>query len=102
MLEGCRFPLRVEAADGDASAIGIAQAFQNLNGSCFSGAVGPEQAKDLAFFDAEADTAHGFDVAVPLDEVLHLKDGIGHDRCPQPPKGAVERGIAYRSWTPGS
>src|SRR5207245_3818067 len=62
MLKGRRFPLRVEPADGDAASVGITQTFQNLNGRCFSGAVRPEQTKDLAFFDAETDAANGFDV----------------------------------------
>jgi len=67
--------LRVKAADGDPAAIGIAQTSRISTVVVFP-APFARASKDLAFFDAEADTAHGFDVAVPLDEVLHLKDGL--------------------------
>src|SRR5216684_2458552 len=88
--------LRIEAANGNSPAVKIAQAFENLDGGCFSGAIRPEQTENLAFFHTKADTANGFDVTVPFDEVFDLKNGIGHVRRP-PAKGALgKEGIAYR------
>src|SRR6266581_2730909 len=101
VFESLRFALRVEAADGDAAA-GIAETFKNLDGRGFAGAVRPEQTENFSFFHVEADAANGFDVAVALDEVFHLKNGIGHVFCPSPfGGGAAKEGIAYRkmsSW----
>jgi len=70
--------LRVEAADRNSPTVKIAQAFENFDGGGLAGAVGSEQAENLAFFHIEADAADGFDVAVTLHEVFDLKNGIGH------------------------
>ncbi len=91
VLKGVRFALRVEAADGNAAAVGIAKTFQNFNGSGLACAIRPEQAENFSFFDVEADAANGFDVAVALDEILHLKNEIGHVRCPAPPGAHSEK-----------
>ena len=70
--------LRIEAADGDAAAVWGAYAFQNLHRGGLAGAVRAEQSEDFALFHVEADAAHGLHVAVVLDEMLYLQDGIGH------------------------
>src|SRR5438309_2373482 len=91
VLEGVRIALRVQAADGNAAAVGIAEAFEDFNGSGFAGAVRPEQAENFSFFHIETDAANGFDVAVALDEILHLKNAISHVRCPAPPRARSEK-----------
>ena len=91
VFESFRFALRIKAADGNAAAVGIAEAFEDFNGSGFAGAVRPEQAENFSFFHVEADAANGFDVAVALDEILHLKNGISHVRCPAPPGARSEK-----------
>src|SRR5260370_4734298 len=62
--------LRVEAADRNSPTVKIAQAFENFDGGGLAGAVGSEQAENLAFFHIEAAAADGFDVAVTLHEVF--------------------------------
>src|SRR5438309_7865626 len=91
VFESFRFVLRIKATDGNAAAVGIAEAFENFNGSGFAGAVRPEQAENFSFFHIETDAANGFDVAVALDEILHLKNGISHVRCPAPPRARSEK-----------
>src|SRR5260370_2358529 len=102
VFESLRFAVRIEAAGGDAAAVGIAETFKNLDGGGFAGAVRPEQTENFSFFHVKADAANGFDVAVALDEVFHLKNGIGHVLCPSPfGGGPAKEGIAYRkmsSW----
>ena len=68
----------IEAADADAAAVEIAEAFEDFDGGGFAGAVGAEEAEDFAFVDAEADAADGFEIAVALDEIFYLDDGFGH------------------------
>src|SRR5215467_10496408 len=82
LLEGIRFALRVEAADGDEAAIGITQAFEDFDSRRFPCAIGTEKPENFTFFDRKTHAAHGFHVAVALDEVLHLKDWIRHFPCP--------------------
>ena len=85
VLKSSRFALRVEATDGNAAAVGVAEAFEDFNGSGFAGAIRPEQAENFSFFDVEADATNGFDVAIALDEILHLQNGIGHVVAPHQP-----------------
>jgi len=80
MLQFAGVDLRIEAANADGPAIGIAQAFEDFDGGGLSRAVGAEQAKDFALVDAEANVAHGLDVAVVLDQIIYLQNGFGHDR----------------------
>jgi hypothetical protein len=72
--------LGIQPADGNPAAVQVAQPLENFNGACFAGAIRPEQAKHFAFFHIEADAANCLDVAVTLDEVLHLNYGICHLR----------------------
>src|SRR5713226_7515295 len=71
-------PLWIEPAEGDAPVIGRAQPFEYLNDGRLSSAVGAEQAKYFAFFHVETHAANSLDVAILLDEVLDLQDGICH------------------------
>ncbi len=67
-LEFFGLALRIEqAADADAAAVEIAEAFENFDRGGFAGAVGAEETEDFAFVDAEADAADGFEFAVTLD-----------------------------------
>src|SRR5260370_41823957 len=74
--------LRIEAAERSWHTVEIEQAFENLDGGGFAGAVRPKQAENFSFFHIEADAADGFDVAVTFNEVFDLKNGIGHVRRP--------------------
>jgi hypothetical protein len=78
VLEFAGADLRVEAANAHSAAVGIAQAFEDFDGSGFAGAIGAEQAKDFAFVNAEADAAHGLHVAVMFHEIVYLQNGFGH------------------------
>src|SRR4029077_16469281 len=82
VLESGRFALGIETADGNAAAIGIAKAFQDLDGGGFAGTVWPEQTEDLALFDIEADATNGFHIAVSFYEVFYLKNGSRHRASP--------------------
>src|ERR1019366_7491764 len=73
--------LWVQAANAYPAAVRGAQAFENLDGAGFPGAIRAEQAKDFAFVDGKADAAQGFDVAVALGQVLHF-DGRGSPHGP--------------------
>src|SRR5712671_7625951 len=97
MFESNRLALRVEATDGDTPAVGIAQAFQNLDGGGFASAVWPQEAENFAFFHVEADVADGFDVAVTLYEILNLKNRSWHRFLPRTP-GIVRERIAYSTY----
>src|SRR5215469_14103604 len=87
----------LSATDSRSGSSPLAQPFQHLYGAGFPGAVGTEKSEDFAFFDGKAYSAHGFHVAVALDEVLHLKDGIRHFSCPHRKRlNGKEEAIAYR------
>src|SRR6266481_10125146 len=99
MLQFLGVALRVQSANGDAAAIKRAQPLENLNGAGFSCAVRPEQPENLAFFHGKADAANGFHVAVSLEEIFHLENGIGHVCWSPPLRGAIEKErIAYRRY----
>src|SRR5215470_14523484 len=78
VLEGVGLLAWVIAADNGGAAVSIAQTFQDFDGAGFAGTVGAEKAENFAFADTEADTAHGFHVAVALDQIFHSQDGFGH------------------------
>src|SRR6476661_3733806 len=79
VFQGLRITLRVETADRDAATVQIAQALENFDGGCFSGAVGAKQAEDFAFLDGKTYAPHSFDVAVKLHEIFDLQDGVSHE-----------------------
>src|SRR5690349_18534511 len=64
VLESGRFALWVEAANGNAAAIQVTEAFEDFDRGGFSRAVWAEQAEDFAFLHVEADSANGLHVAV--------------------------------------
>src|SRR5260370_1389255 len=78
VFESRRVALRIAAADGNTPTVKITQAFENFDRSRLAGAVCPHQTENLAFVDIKTDTADSFDVAVALDEILDLENGIGH------------------------
>jgi hypothetical protein len=73
-----RLSLRVDAEDADVTAVGVAQARDALDGGGLPGAVGAEDAEDLAGRHDKGDIRHGHLLAIGFPEVLHLDDGIGH------------------------
>ena len=64
-------PARVDAANLDAPRIRRAQADHAFEGGGLAGAVGTNQAEDLAVFNVEADAARRVDVAVAFLEILN-------------------------------
>jgi hypothetical protein len=57
--------------------VGGRKPFEDLERAGLAGAVGPEQAEDLAPLDHEADAPQDLAVAVALLEPLHLDDRTG-------------------------
>src|SRR5213078_3875749 len=82
LLQSIGVALRIQPADGDLAGVERAQSLENFYSGGFARAIRAEQAKDLAFFNGKAHSAHGFHFAVALDEVLHSKDGIRHFLAP--------------------
>ena len=70
--------LRVDAEDADVTAVGVAQARDALNGGGLPGAVGAEDAEDLAGRHGKGDIRDGHLSAIGFPEVMHLHDGAGH------------------------
>src|SRR5947209_6286964 len=70
---------RVEAQDAHLPAGAVAIALEDLHRRRLAGAVGAEQAEDLAAADLEGDPAHGLDAVVGLPQVVDLDGGRGHD-----------------------
>jgi hypothetical protein len=70
--------LGIQAANGHAAAIRVAQTLEDFDGGGFAGAIRPEQAEHLAFLYGKADAAHGVHVAVMLDEIFDFQNGNGH------------------------
>ena len=74
------------AEDTDGAGAGEDQAKQGLDGGRLPGAVGAEEAEDLALIDIQADVVDGDDAAVLLDEMVDLnrlrvaRVGIGGGR----------------------
>ena len=60
---------RVRAEHGDRAGVALAVALEDLDGRRLAGAVGAEEAEDLARGDLEADPADGLDLAVGLAEI---------------------------------
>ena len=75
-----RLGLHVVAADLDRAGGGLQQADDHLDGRGLPGAVGAQEAKDLAAVDFEADIVDGQFVAVFFDQVAGLdhRDWTGH------------------------
>jgi len=74
VLEFVGAELRIETANADAAAVGMAQAFEHFDRAGLACAIGAEQAEDFAFFDVEAHATDGLDFAVALDEIFHLQN----------------------------
>ena len=68
---------RIEPQDRDGAAIRCAQALDALHRRRLAGAVRPDQAEDLAFFDVERHLVHGDDAAVGLADAGDVDD-LGH------------------------
>jgi hypothetical protein len=71
ILELLALPVWVEAEDGNLTSGARTQAFENLDRGCLAGAIGTEQAENLAWLDLEVNSLHGMDLAVGLFETLH-------------------------------
>ena len=56
ILELLPLPVRIEAENGNFASGARAQAFQNLHGGGFAGAIGSEQAENLTGLDLEVDS----------------------------------------------
>ena len=67
----------VVAGYADRATSGYQQAFYGAEGAGLSGAVGTEEAEDLAGLDLERDLFYGLEVAVANVQVVHLEDGMG-------------------------
>ena len=79
LAQGDRPRSGVEAEHGHAAARARAVALEDLDRRRLAGAVGPEQAEDLAAPDGEGDAAHGGLLAVGLAQVLDLDRHVaGH------------------------
>src|SRR5262249_25715313 len=65
--------LGVVAPEDDGTAIGGAQAEDDLQGGGLTGAVGADERDDLATRDIQVDAVHGGAVAIALDEVVGFK-----------------------------
>ena len=65
----------VEAAHAGGAGGGPRQRAEHVDRRALAGAVGAEEAEDLAGSDGERDAADGLDLAVGLDEVLDLDGG---------------------------
>src|SRR5207253_2155723 len=68
----------IVAEDFDFAAGARPETFEDLDGSGFAGAVGAEQAEDLAGSDLEVNTADGVDVAVGFAQAAHGDYGSVH------------------------
>ncbi len=79
VFELARLHFGIVAEHGNASAAARAQAFEDLDGAGFAGAVGAEQAEDFARAHFEIDALHGGERAVGFFEPLNL-NGIIHGR----------------------
>jgi hypothetical protein len=67
----------VEARHLDAAGVGLAQALDHLEGGGLAGAVGAEDAEDLAGADVEVDAGDGGEAFVAFDEAADLDDRGG-------------------------
>lgn len=59
----------------DGAGIGWRQAFANLDGGGFPGAVGPQEAEALALCDFKIDAVHGYHVAEGLAQPAQQQRG---------------------------
>ena len=75
LLELDRVAPRVDAEHGDLAAVGLVEALEDLDRRRLAGAVGPEQAEDLAAADLEVDAVDGLDLAVALAQAGDADDG---------------------------
>ena len=71
---------RIEPQHADDAAVGRAQPFDALHRGGLAGAVGADEAEDLALVDVEAHTVDRDGAAVGLAEILDADDGVaGHE-----------------------
>ena len=92
LLQRHGVPARVEAEDGNRAAVGRAQAFDALHGGGLAGAVGPDQAEDLARLDVEGDVVDGHGPPVGLANAGDVNGGLRHVAgpfCHGPPGGSA-------------
>src|SRR5438477_5800971 len=68
-LEALQLAANILAVEEDASAGGLQQAGEHLDGGAFAGTVGAEIAEDLAGTDGEADAIHSRGTNEGLDEI---------------------------------
>ncbi len=64
------------ALDADPAGVRFEQTADHLDGGGLAGAVGTQQAEDLALLHRQADILHGFQVAEGFAEVADFKAGI--------------------------
>src|SRR5467141_2175851 len=76
LAHGFRFGPHVETFDPGRSSTERQKSREHFDDGGFSAAVGPEEAKDLAFFDAEADVVHGGEVAEAAHEMFGGDGGV--------------------------
>ena len=72
----------VVATNGGGTGVGGEEAGEHFHGGAFSGAVGAEEAEDLAFFDLEGDAVDGGNGAETAAEVVYLDGSILHRVIP--------------------
>ena len=72
-------PARIDAADLDVPRIRCTQADHAFKGGGLAGAVGTNQAEDLAVLDVEADASRRVDVGVAFLEIAN--DDFGAHAC---------------------
>ncbi len=76
-VDGALVALDFQAGEVGRAAIGVAQAFEHLQGGRFARAVGTEDAEDFAALDGEGDAVDGDFGAVGFVEVARFDDGFG-------------------------
>src|SRR5687767_993395 len=89
-LERVRFTGDVETQDADLATVRGAQALEDLDGRGLAGAVGAQQAEDLARSDVEVDAGDGLDVAVALGQAANPDDRAPPDRDGHAGDGATD------------
>jgi hypothetical protein len=67
---------RIKPRHANGAGVGRAQAFDHFEGRGFAGAVGTEDAEDLARVHGEVDAIDGGKLAVALDQASDINDRI--------------------------
>ena len=83
-----------QPVDRDLATVGPAQAFDHLEGRRFAGAVGPQDAEDLAAFHGQGDAVDGNEVAVALGQAVDADDRPSRRLC----TGANRQPSPCREW----